>query len=70
MYWIRERFSGMHKIVSGFFFLFIFEYVYASCVSEEGGKVDKEERRLSFEMQEIAFFLRINVSPCDRFPIL
>jgi hypothetical protein len=65
-YWIWERFSGMRRIVSGFSFSFIFEYVCASCVSEEGGKADKEERRLSFEMQEIAFFLRINVSPCDR----
>jgi hypothetical protein len=56
--------------LSGFSFSFISEYVCASCVSEEGGKADKEERRLSFEMQEIAFFLRINVSPCDRSPIL
>jgi hypothetical protein len=56
----------MRRIVSGFFLSFIFEYVCASCVSEEAGKADKEERRLSFEMQEIAFFLRINVSPCDR----
>jgi hypothetical protein len=40
----------MRRIVSGFFFSFIFEYVCASCVSEEGGKADKEERRLSFEM--------------------
>jgi hypothetical protein len=56
----------MRRIVSGFLFSFIFEYVCASCVSEEGGKVDKEEWRLSFEMQEIAFFLRINVSPYDR----
>ncbi len=28
----------------------------------KGGKANKEERDLSFEMQEIAFFLRINVS--------
>jgi hypothetical protein len=60
----------MHRIMSGFFFSFLFEYVCASCVSEEGGKADKEERDLTFEMQEIAFFLHINVSPCDRFPIL
>jgi hypothetical protein len=46
----------MRRIVFDFFFSFIFEYVYASCVLEEGGKADKEERRLSFEMQEIAFF--------------
>jgi hypothetical protein len=56
MYWIWERFSGMHRILSDFFFSFLFEYVCASCVSEEGGKADKEERDLSFEMQEIAFF--------------
>ncbi len=46
----------MHRILSDFFFSFLFEYVCASCVSEEGGKADKEERDLSFEMQEIAFF--------------
>jgi len=56
----------MRRTVSGFFFSFIFEYIRASCVSKEGGKADKEERRLFFEMQEIAFFLRINVSPCYR----
>ncbi len=49
-----------------FSFRLFFEYVCASCVSEEGGKADKKEQRLSFEIQEIAFFLRINVSPCDR----
>jgi hypothetical protein len=70
MYWIWEPFSGMRRIMSGFFFSCLFEYICASCVSEEGGKADKEQRDLSFEMQEIAFFLRINVSPCDRFPIL
>jgi hypothetical protein len=59
----------MHKIVSGFFFLFIFEYVYASCVSEEGGKVDKEERRLSFEMQEIAFFYVLMCRPVIGFQV-
>jgi hypothetical protein len=56
MYWIGERFSGMHRIMSGFSFSFLFEYFSASCVSEEGRKADKEERDLSFEMQEIAFF--------------
>jgi hypothetical protein len=53
----------MHRIVSGFFFSFIFEYVCASCVSEEGGKADKEERRLSFEMQEIHFFYVLMCRP-------
>ncbi len=46
----------MHRIMSGFFFSFLSEYVCASCVSEERGKADKEERDLSSEMHEIAFF--------------
>ncbi len=53
----------MPRIVSGFFFSFIFEYVCAPCVSEEGGKADKEERHLSFEMREIAFFYVLMCRP-------
>jgi hypothetical protein len=63
MYWIWERFSRMHRIVSSFFFSFIFEYVCASCVSEEGGKADKEEQRLSLRCRRSHFFYVLMCRP-------